>query len=732
MKLTSEQSQVTQSGNVSRPSDRIQDVKVARVQSSSGHGDRVEAFLHGVSLVLRHHAAPFEVVESFLKQGRDFLTVSDEGIFLKRAKYMILWPMSKYLRNEEPPSADQTFHYHGRFWRWAKPRLLSYSRKNTHLWYSFLQSKRAALPVSSNIVFENFEKHRRQMEMPDPLREGCEGSDELLEEVMRNLDPTLRKLQKILKQELMGFFQNPEWEIHKASESASLESSRKTGGQAGHLGYLMGVGGLREKEQFFGASELGRPVRGPLGLQFHSVEEHQAHFGELEDLKEVLRAEISRFTTVKVLVAKVEAVLEPFKVRTISKGESVPYYLAKRFQLVLHGAMRKMNCFRLIGRPLDPPDLLDLVKASNQYLDTTASAWLSIDYSAATDGLSARLSSEIMKYLLGNFYLENPFLYNMMLSVLAPHEVQYPKVAGKQLPPVMQQNGQLMGSVLSFPVLCLANLGLYLTVRKRTHEWAPPKAVLDSVLINGDDMLYIGSKEEWDLHTILGKRIGLEMSAGKAYFHPRYANVNSTSVDLDLTKEGATPWEVKFLNVGLLNGQHKVLGKVGSEDEQSEHPFSSVIDEVVRGSLPGKQADIFKIYCSMHGPELSKECEGRNLFIPKILGGLGCSPITGIETTVTTSQALIAKSRILELHLSPLVRPFEQGHLIGQKLEKKFDPIQKAVEPLEARYQTRRVQGPTNNLLTYPFWGDFVKIGSLPSSQKDRERIPWRILRGDD
>lgn len=725
MNLTSEHSRVTQPGDLSRPSTRNQDVKVARVQVET---DRVSAFLHGVSLVLRHHAAPFEVVKSFREQGETFLRVSDEGIFLKRAKYMTLWPMAKYLRNEEPPAADSTFHYSGKFWRWAKPRLFSYSRKNTHLWYSFLQSKRAALPVSSDIVFENFEKHRRQMEMPDPLREGCEGSDELLDEVMERLNPTLSKLRKILKQELSDFFRNPGREIHKASESASLESSRKTGGQAGHLRMLISDGGLRGKEQFFGASESGHPVRGPFGLLFHDVEECRAHFGELEDLQEVFEREISTFGKVRRLVARVEAVLEPFKVRTISKGESIPYYLAKRVQLVLHGAMRKLSCFRLIGRPLDVPDLSDLVHSSRQYLDTTTSQWLSIDYSAATDGLSARLSSEIMKELLGNLYLENPFLYNMMLSVLAPHKVQYPKVAGKQLPDVDQQNGQLMGSVLSFPVLCLANLGLYLTVRGRTHEWAPPKALLDSVLINGDDMLYIGSVEEWELHKILGKRIGLEMSPGKAYIHPRYANVNSTSVDMDLRIEKSTPWEIKFLNVGLLNGQHKVLGKVGSEDEVKEHPLSAVIDEVVKGALPGKQADVFKTYCCMHREDLSRETRGRNLFIPKVLGGMGVTPISGIETSITISQAMRAEHSINVGHLEAIQRPLPLGHLIEQKSLRLMDPVRLAPVPAEET-TSRAVSTAESSRVLWPFWAEFHQT-RLTMDTEEGGTVPWNDLQG--
>jgi len=708
LKLASKQLLAEQRDHDSQPSNRILDAKVARVQS----------FLHGVSLVLRHHAAPFEVVESLREQATRYLEVDEEEKFLKRAKYMILWPMARYLKNTEPPQADQPFHFSGRFWRWAKPRLNCFSRRNTHLWYSFLQSKRAAAPVSPEIVLTNFMKHRSQMEQPDPLREGCEGSDELYDEVMESLEPILRKLRKILQQELKPFFERPQREIHKGSESASLESSRKTGGQAGHLRNLLGVVGLREQERLFRSHEQHGFIKGAMGTIFNPVEDVSARYGELEDLEEILQAEIRQFDTVKVLTAKVEAVLEPFKVRTISKGESVPYYLAKRMQLVLHGAMRKMNCFRLIGRPLDPPDLMDLKRQSEFYLDPTENQWMSIDYSAATDGLSAELSAGIMKELLGNLFIENPFLYNMMLSVLAPHRVEYPKVAGIQLPPVLQQNGQLMGSVLSFPVLCLANLGLYLTVRKRSRPWAPLKNLLGSVLINGDDMLYIGSQDEWDLHTVLGKRIGLEMSAGKAYIHGRYANVNSTSVDMDLANPNSTPVEIKFLNVGLLVGQHKVLGKVGSDDEISESPVSSVIDEVVRGSLPGKQADLFKQYCSMHSRELSLECRGRNLFIPKVLGGMGVQPILGIETYISPGQLYVAEKLIGDEALSPLIRPLPAGHEVRRSLFETADPIHLAQEGEEIEKKARNQFGPVQDMVRWPYWGLYRELKPRENYQR--------------
>ncbi len=547
------------------------------------------------------------------------------------------------------------------------------------------------------------------METSDPLQGDSEEDMVLLDEIMENLRPILSSLNKTLTSELTDFFRNPKKEIHKASESASFESSRKGGGQAGFIRRQFELKGIRESEQLFSMTEHSGPTKGPAGVHFNQVSKTTARVGELQDLEEILDAEIAKARfNVPIYRAQVEAVLEPFKVRTISKGESLPYYLAKRVQLVLHGAMRKMEPFRLIGRPLDVPDLWEIRRETEKYMDSSQE-WLSIDYSAATDGLSARLSSEIMKTLLRTLFWENPSLYRMMLGVLAPHEVHYPKVAGVQLPPVLQKNGQLMGSVLSFPILCLANLGLYLTVRRRLNEFAPMKLMLKSVLVNGDDMLYIGSRAEWDLHKELGARIGLQMSPGKAYIHKRYANINSTSVDMDLSSLRSTPVEIKFLNVGLMVGRHKVQGKVGSDEEDAKHPLTSVIDKVVEGSLPGKSAEIFKRYCSMNRKALAQETKGRNLFLHPKLGGFGVKPIDGIETNITVKQLSLAL-RLLEedRYLVPNQGVMPKGWPIKELMDISKDPIRLMAPAEEADVKYRVGLGPVPNWILCPVWEEYL------------------------
>jgi len=216
---------------------------------------------------------------------------------------------------------------------------------------------------------------------------------------------------------------------------------------------------------------------------------------------------------------------------------------------------------------------------------------------------------------------------------------------------------------------------------------------------------------EWELHKEIGKRIGLEMSPGKAYIHPRYANVNSTSLNLDLRQENAVPVRIRFLNVGLMVGRHKVLGKVGSDDGPTTHPLVSVIDEVVAGSLPGKQAEIFKRYIAMHRLEIRNECRGRNLFLSPLLGGMGVQPIRHIKTMITPRQALFAYRILRQNPLLQRVQfPMPRGTLVRVVPRSVLDPIHLAVDIEDEDDFTRsRLTGPYDTeFLSWPLWENYV------------------------
>jgi len=302
-------------------------------------------------------------------------------------------------------------------------------------------------------------------------------------------------------------------------------------------------------------------------------------------------------------------------------------------------------------------------------IDLTAKAdssdeWFSVDYSAATDGLSWKYSGRILRFIIGNI---PKFEYEQAMRVLGPHRLWYPtkhEVFGMNGKPEfrgLQRNGQLMGSILSFPILCLANLGVYLKVTERHHAGWTTDERLNHVLVNGDDMVYAAPFSLWKDHVQVGEEVGLKMSVGKAYHHKVYANVNSTSVHLDLEKLAdrerhqamldysipdeesnerplihrdlsvePMPYQINYLNSGLFFGQHKVQEKECRESEEDDGRYLTYdpsvcelarahlgadplrglvanLNTVLSGSLPGRQHKLVERFISTHREEMPRE-----------------------------------------------------------------------------------------------------------------------------
>jgi len=686
--------------------------------------NRVQMFLRGITLVVMHHRAPKEVVVSLQKQVNEYLSVDDEGIFLKRAKYLLLQPMARLLKNE-PPVAPAPFKWRGKFRKWMKARLV-YTRKNSHLWFSFLQAKRAAAPVTESIILKTFEDHRLAMSTQLPIQTDALASERLIHDYLELMEPLLDQVASRLFNQLSDFWSDPTSIEHVASSRASYESSRKNGGQLGAL--------FRET---FGASadheDPSRTLRRKdlrrmtlhegvsttsAGLESDVVVEESFYEGDLQSFKAMLDREWPRFAEKDRLTAQCQAVLEPFKVRTITKGPAIPYYLAKPLQKAMHGILKSFPCFRLIGRPLQVTDLMDIREATkfgsrkernraydclfdldgfNPESDEEHQAifdmmrdhdhgeleWASVDYVSSTDKLWAELSAAYLRRCLAQLEPLNPLFTKLMMLVLAPHRVEYPKVAGVKLKAVDQVNGQLMGSPLSFPILCIANAGNIMMVRK---QWLGSTLIrkrfwkyLDAMLINGDDGLYLAAKREWSLHVALGSRIGLSMSPGKAYLHRRYANVNSTSIDCDSQDVTATPYLVKFLNTGLYFGQHKVLGEFSPEDGLTAKvtaPHISVMEEVWRGAWSQRESELLASYIHLHAEDIRIEQKGRNLFLPVSAGGWGVEMPDGFKNVITPFQIQIAAGILKKFpYLAVDERPLLKGKFIRDVSGEVVDPF---------------------------------------------------------
>lgn len=707
--------------------------------------DQTIKLLTSVGAVLRLHHCPPELRQKFYDGASRYLCQAGrEDEWLRLAKYFLAYPLARYLRCEEPvrPSTDCGIFFHRRFHTWLEKRFEVFSQKNTWFFTSWLQCKRACNALSDNEIIGAFCKHRKGMQTQDPL------SKRDLEEIFRP-GTNFVSLLKLVNKRL-----HKKWKkrMGPVSQHASFESTRFDGGQRDSL--ILRAMGLQQEflkqesklgsctaEWFKTAFDLAVLKGGGFGQDLYAmtylpgavdssfrptspIVEVKALpiLAELEqDFRSgsvcsteldhpVLRGDFTPMLDLGLLgrlpYCKAAPVLEPLKVRMISKGEAKLYYDNKWLQLDLHNVLRKIPLFKLIGRPASPTDISSLV-TPDLLLRYGRPLWCSGDYEAATDNLSASLGYRILSEVLDGLPVE---IGDSALRALGAHEVEYPVVLlepfpaelmdmsddfdvlarrdglpehgvvcdwfnhsvtkwlerfdllgekeaqrlfrpvpprgtwktvnppldfGKlkiyfswgerpgiscQVQKVTQTNGQLMGSIVSFLVLCLAN-GAVLDLFQRGDPLERSlQDYIHSADINGDDLLtVVDGKDEFNRFAQVASTCGLKMSVGKSYYHPTYANINSTAFHYNLENQKAyleegwtsspdgipnmfckehvngpspeVPCELGYFNVGLYTENHKVMDRVGADSAEYLNN-SATSTEVGSASLPESWTEI--------------------------------------------------------------------------------------------------------------------------------------------
>jgi len=102
------------------------------------------------------------------------------------------------------------------------------------------------------------------------------------------------------------------------------------------------------------------------------------------------------------------------------------------------------------------------------------------------------------------------------------------------------KRGQMMGHILSFPLLCIIN--------KSASSMCLPKDRF--IRINGDDVLFPASKQEYRLWERNTRHVGLKKSVGKNYYSRNMAMINSEVYTW--SKQSNRLVRLVFPNVGLL------------------------------------------------------------------------------------------------------------------------------------------------------------------------------------
>ncbi|APG77288.1 RNA-dependent RNA polymerase [Wenzhou narna-like virus 8] len=204
---------------------------------------------------------------------------------------------------------------------------------------------------------------------------------------------------------------------------------------------------------------------------------------------------------------EVTAIPEPLKVRTITRPEPLTYAL-KPIQRAMFEALKRWKCFQPCWDP--NYSLQELLRPEE------GETLLSGDYTSATDDLHPRLSQIVGEMIADR--LGDGFLSDLIRWESGPHLISYPKDSG--LAAVWQTNGQLMGSLLSFPILCLANA---FTMTRATGT------TLDTVraVFHGDDIAAVATESQISKWEKEASSVGLSLSLGKNYVSRHFVSIDS-------------------------------------------------------------------------------------------------------------------------------------------------------------------------------------------------------------
>lgn len=368
---------------------------------------------------------------------------------------------------------------------------------------------------------------------------------------------------------------------------------------------------------------------------------------------------------------------EPLKVRCITAGPALTYTALKPMQKWLWRTLKSESVFQLIGTPVTS----DIVWKQLGKLGLDEE-FISGDYKASTDNLHSWVSEclldELIKVWKESTVQEDTFhqnieLFNVLMKrALTGHLILNPEMndlyredpgAVRDEDFLPQKEGQLMGSIISFPFLCLANAALC-RYSMEVSEFKNLKLVdryipgytTARLLVNGDDCVFPGRISNcfnnWKSITSFG---GLESSVGKTFRAREFLTINSVqysyfdeSYGWDGVAKDFSYDEVKYVNMGLVYAQKKdgVRGKpfyrLGSlhrdlkrtcPDELFEKATSLFLKKAMEVKFRTKTDDKGKSMRDDNGKKLKVENYFGSIlnaqvpwYMPEWLGGLGLIP----------------------------------------------------------------------------------------------------------
>jgi hypothetical protein len=358
--------------------------------------------------------------------------------------------------------------------------------------------------------------------------------------------------------------------------------------------------------------------------------------------KRILDAAAEELPEVKMVVLP-----EALKMRPISKGPAYTYTVLKSLQKFLWSTLKDHPTFKLIGsEPVNPRIIFERMGHLSPGF-----RFLSGDYQAATDNFAPWVSEAIVEALSDVLNLK-PIERELFLRAMTRHQFPDPK-SGVSLP---QKWGQLMGSIVSFPVLCIANAAWCRWAEEldRQQVLALQKTRL---LVNGDDcllMLRDRGRAAWRTITSFG---GLQESVGKTFDSAKFCEINSqtflyrplqavpelwTRDDGTVTTRMNPYFSVPSINLGLVYGMKRSGQAVGLDDVATSSSRDGTISErhfaLFASCPPAQWPAVNKLFLEHHASLLRLSTKlAVPWFVPTWLGGLGlCGVVSDTDRRIST------------------------------------------------------------------------------------------------
>lgn len=467
------------------------------------------------------------------------------------------------------------------------------------------------------------------------------------------------------------------------STSANYINSRRAGGV---IGQLFGehsdlLDGLKSKNELI---TMGKVIYDDMNEFSRSSKLTSVNMDELEMNWKILYHRICERALIGEKPYAVPMGLpEALKIRVITKGPGLLYTALKPLQKFLIKHLSAHKTFTLTGRTVDGLTLQDIIGAKlkdDEY-------FMSVDYSDATNQIESWVTNQAMNAIAEQIGLTLDE-HEMALTSLTGHIMSPDSKTNKGALP--QLNGQLMGGILSFIILCVVNASVLLTTKEivdnRTYTLRDC-----NIAINGDDGVMkttLWGMKAWEQ---IGSFVGLSPSIGKVYFDKTYLNINSTSYNFY-----PLGWEsfkfqnkfgddyvrtchyehIKYVNMGQLLSMKRSGNGLTSVDEDARGvSFGGRVSDLINSAPCFLQERLLGQFLHINKDKIMVDLP---YFIPENMGGLGLPSIGKF----TSSNSDLRFARLIQEHPDKFkmpMRPLNAEWKTWEYAQRRFPEVKTAI-----------------------------------------------------